>query len=77
MAVQQASVINIYSDSTPADLAQVADYFFLATPTELPESPKIGIILDAQKENGQSFLKISQLSPHGKAAAAGLLKVTL
>jgi aminopeptidase N len=72
MAVQQASVINIYSDSAPANLDQVADYFFLATPTELPESPKIGILLDTQVEKGQSLLKISQLSPHGKAAAAGL-----
>jgi uncharacterized iron-regulated protein len=72
MAVQQVSVINIYSDSAPADLEQVADYFFLATPTELPESPKMGIILDTQTENGQSVLTISQLSPHGKAAAAGL-----
>jgi aminopeptidase N len=72
-SVQQASVLNIYSDSPPANLDQVADYYFLAAPAELSESPKIGIVLVTQTENNQTFQKISQLSPHGKAAAAGLL----
>ncbi len=72
LPVQQASVLNIYNDSAPADLAQVADYYFLATPAELPESPKIGIVLVAETKNDQTFQKINQLSPHGKAAAAGL-----
>jgi membrane-associated protease RseP (regulator of RpoE activity) len=74
--VQQASVLNIYSDSAPANLVQVADYYFLAAPAQLPESPKIGIVLVTQTEenpeNNQTFQKISQLSPHGKAAVAGL-----
>ncbi len=72
-AVQQSSVLNIYDGSAPANLDKVADYFFLATPAELPESPKIGIVLTTETENNQTFLKISQLSPHGKAASAGLL----
>jgi aminopeptidase N len=74
LPVQQASVLNIYTNSAPANLNQVADYYFLAAPAELPESPKIGIVLEAQTENNQTFQKISQLSPHGKAAAAGLLE---
>lgn len=72
LPVPQASVLNIYNDSEPADLSQVADYYFLATSAELPESPKIGIVLVTQTEKDQTFQKISQLSPHGKAAAAGL-----
>ncbi len=73
MSVQQASIVNIADESAPANLVQMADYYFLSAPAELPELPKIGLVLDEQKENSQSFLKISQLSPHGKAAAAGLL----
>lgn len=72
LPVMQASVLNIYNDSSPSDLAKVADYYFLATAAELPESPKIGIILVTEKQNGHTFQKINQLSPHGKAAAAGL-----
>jgi predicted metalloprotease with PDZ domain len=74
ISVQQASVINIADESEPSNLAQVADYYFVAAPAELPEPPKIGIMVDEQTENKRSFLKISQLSPHGKAAAAGLLE---
>jgi uncharacterized iron-regulated protein len=74
LPVLQASVLNIYNDSAPADLTQVADYYFLAAPAELPESPKIGIVLVTQTENDHTFQKINQLSPHGKAAAAGLLE---
>ena len=73
MPVQQTSVINISEENVPDNLAEIADYYFLAAPAELPESPKIGIVVDEQTENKQSLLRISQLSPHGKAAAAGLL----
>jgi uncharacterized iron-regulated protein len=74
LPVEQASVLNIYSGSTPANLEQVADYFFLAAPAELPVAPQIGVVLDTETKNEHTFLKISQLSPHGKAAAAGLLE---
>lgn len=74
LPVQQASVLNIYNDSSPANLDQVADYYFLAAPAELPELPKIGIVLVTETRNGQTFLEIEQLSPHGKAAAAGMLE---
>ena len=74
LPVQQASVLNIYNDSAPANLDQVADYFFLAAPTELPESPKIGIVLVTKTENGHSYQKIGAFTPHGKAEAAGLLE---
>ncbi|GAB6192231.1 ChaN family lipoprotein [Desulfocastanea catecholica] len=73
LPVEQASVLNIINESAPTDLAAVADYYFLAAPAELAEAPKIGIVLDTEKADGRSFLKISRLSPHGKAAAAGLL----
>ncbi|MDK9707442.1 MAG: ChaN family lipoprotein [Desulforhopalus sp.] len=70
--VRQASVVNLYNNGAPADLDQVADYFFLATLQDLPESPKIGIVLDSLQKDGRFYLKISEISPHGKAAAAGL-----
>ncbi len=71
LPVRQASVMNLYNDSDPADLARVADYFFLVAGQDLPETPKIGIMLDTEGKDGQPFLKVSQLNPHGKAAAAG------
>ncbi len=69
----QASVINLYNDSQPADLKNLADYFFLATDQNLPEIPKIGIVLTTETSDNHFFLKISEISPHGKAGAAGLL----
>ncbi len=72
LSVKQASVLNIYDGSTPADLNQLADYYFLAAPTELPEAPQMGIVLEAETKDHNTYLKISRLSPHGKAAAAGL-----
>jgi uncharacterized iron-regulated protein len=71
--VEQASVLNIYNDNPPVNLNQVADYYFLAAPAELPQSAKIGVVLTTKTEDGRSFQKITELSPHGKAAAAGLL----
>jgi len=73
LPVEQASVLNITHDSAPDKLAEVADYYFFAAVSELAEAPKIGIILDTKDKDDRSFLQISQLSPHGKAAAAGLL----
>ncbi|MFH0781436.1 MAG: ChaN family lipoprotein [Pseudomonadota bacterium] len=72
LPVRQASVLNLYDNSDPVDLAMVADYFFLATEQTLPETPKIGVILDTESKNGRSYLKITQINPHSKAGAAGL-----
>ncbi len=71
--VLQASVLNIYDDSAPVNLGKVADYYFLTAPAELPPLPRIGIVLATETANNQTYQKISQLSPHGEAAAAGLL----
>lgn len=71
--VKQASVLNIYNDNPPVNIDQVADYFFLAAPTELPPSAKIGVVLSTETKDGRSFQKITELSPHGKAKVAGLL----
>ncbi len=72
--IEQSSVINIYSHEGHPDLARVADYFFLAEPIELPQIPKIGVILLAGEKDGQKFLTINKLSPNGQAGAAGLLE---
>lgn len=72
LPVRQTSVLNIYSNSDPADLAMVADYFFLAAEQDLPDAPKIGVSLDALSKDGRSYLKITQINPHSKAGAAGL-----
>jgi uncharacterized iron-regulated protein len=73
LPVKQATVLNITKASAPDKLAEVADYYFFAAASELADAPKIGIVLDTKDKDGRSFLQISQLSPHGKAAAAGLL----
>jgi len=73
MAVRQASVLNLFNNSNPADLDRIADYFFLVENQDLEETAKIGIALDTDNKDGKSFLKISKISPHGKAAVAGLV----
>ncbi len=72
IAVKQASVLNIYNGSTPKDLAQVADYYFFAMVTSLPDTPKIGVVLSSITLKDEPRLKISEISPHGKAAEGGL-----
>jgi aminopeptidase N len=74
LQVKQASVLNINNNSSPGNLERVADYYFLASGEELPETPKIGIVLLPQTAADNNTLIISSISPHGKAAAAGLLK---
>ncbi len=73
LPVHQASVLNLYNNSQPPDLDRVADYFFLARDQDLPEAPKIGVVLDTADKDGRSLLKISEIGPHGKAAVAGLV----
>jgi uncharacterized iron-regulated protein len=71
--VEQASLLNIYEDSNSRNLHETSDYFFLAENTSLPESPKIGIVLSPTADDSPyKGLVIDQLSPHGKAKAAGL-----
>lgn len=70
--VDQAVILNIYGDNPPSNLSQLADYFFLNSQGELPEIPKIGIVLISNDDDSRPGVKIHQLSPHGKAAAAGL-----
>ncbi len=72
--IKQSSVLNIYSSFSPSNLTQVADYYFLAGASDLPETPKIGIVLTTVEDDNQAYLKISQISPHGKAGEAGLLE---
>ena len=72
--IEQSSVLNIYNSFGPSNLAQVADYYFLAGASDLPETPKIGIVLTTVEDGNQAYLKISQISPHGKAGEAGLLE---
>jgi aminopeptidase N len=72
LPVRQASALNLYNNRDPAELDLVADYYFIAAAEDLPEIPKIGVVLMNESKEDQSFLKISEISPHGKAAAAGL-----
>jgi uncharacterized iron-regulated protein len=72
--VSQASLLNVFSSAPPDNIEKVADYFFLSTVPDLPEPPRIGIVLEPEKKEGRSFLKISGISPHGKAGKAGLVK---
>ncbi len=72
LPLAQASVINLYDSKQTGDIGEVADYYFLASPQELPEIPKIGVVLASDTREGRAVIKISELSPQGKAAAAGL-----
>ena len=72
LALAQASVINLYDSNQVKDIRDIADYYFLASPQELPEIPKIGVVLASDRREGRSVVKISELSPHTQAAAAGL-----
>jgi len=74
LAVEQASVLNIYNDGSPPYPDQVADYYFLAEPAELDETPRIGIVLESFTEGNRTLQKIDQLSPGSKAEASGLKK---
>ncbi|MFW2365710.1 MAG: ChaN family lipoprotein [Desulforhopalus sp.] len=71
VSVTQASVVNLSSGHVPANLSKLADFFFFSAPASLPEQPKIGVVLSSEKTSGAS-LKITKLSPHGKAEEAGL-----
>lgn len=73
MAVDQASVINISSGAV-SDLAQQADYYFLAGSGELEDTAKIGIVLSPIKKKDTNYLQITKISPHGNAKKAGIKK---
>lgn len=70
--IKQSSVLNIAKSTDQTNLEEIADFFFISNPIQLPESPKIGIVLAPATKDSQNFLKISQISPHGKAEEAGL-----
>ena len=72
LPVAQATVVNAAGDRSPLDLGLVSDYYFFASAADLQETPKIGVTLATETKDGRSALRINQLSPHGKAAAAGL-----
>lgn len=72
MQAEQASVLNILNGSTPANLAEIADYFFLSEPMELEEAPKMGIVLQERQDDGREYVEIIDFSPNSKARAAGL-----
>jgi aminopeptidase N len=70
--VGQSSVLNILSENAPADTADIADFVFMAQPILLTPAAKLGIVVE-QEGTGDSFgVRITGLSPHGKAGAAGL-----
>jgi uncharacterized iron-regulated protein len=72
VAVPQASVLNL-SDGPPLEpLDKIADFYFLSAQAFLPEAAKIGVTLESASHNGEPRQKITAISPHGKAAAAGL-----
>jgi membrane-associated protease RseP (regulator of RpoE activity) len=72
LPVAQATVVNAAGDRSPLDLKLVTDYYFFASADQLPEPPKIGVTLVGETGDGRPRLRIDRLSPHGKAASAGL-----
>lgn len=71
--IEQASVINLFSNLN-TELAQQADYYFLAGSGQLSKAAKIGVVLNPAKDQETDYLQISKISPHGNAGNAGLQK---
>jgi len=65
LSVKQSVLMN--AEEQMIDPAQ-ADYLLFLTPAELPPMPMLGVVL----EKTDSGIKISKLSPHGKAKDAGI-----
>jgi len=74
LPVKQASVLNLSSENSPADLALTTDFFFLVPPVTLEPIGKMGLVLAADKEGKQKGLKVNDISPAGKAGQAGVQK---
>lgn len=73
MNIQQASVLNLYSDNAPLNPGSQADFFFLAEPRALQAKGKIGVTLESVKDDdGKEWLTITGLSHAGKAKEAGI-----
>ncbi len=74
LKVNQASVLNLSTEDTPADISQTTDFFFLAPPVTLEPVGKMGLVLAELKDGEKKGLKISEFSPMGKAGQAGVQK---
>jgi uncharacterized iron-regulated protein len=74
LKVNQASVLNLSAEDTPADISQTTDFFFLAPPVTLEPVGKMGLVLAEVKEGEKKGLKINDISPLGKAGQAGVQK---
>jgi len=72
LPVPQISIINISSDPGSGSLADIADFVFTAEPFELPEQPRMGLILSPGEYQGNKIIKIAELAPHSKAKEADL-----
>jgi len=74
LQVNQASVLNLSAEDTPADISQTTDFFFLAPPVTLEPVGKMGLVLAEVKEGEKKELKINDISPLSKAGQAGVQK---
>lgn len=72
IGIDQASVLNLSNDSIPVNLDQVADYYFLSRPYELPTAGKMGIVLESYQQEGNSAIRIERITHASKAGEAGL-----
>lgn len=72
LPLRQASVLNIASDSAPADLAEVADYFFLAPPVFLADPGKMGLVLEESPPGKPPALTIAAFSANSNGEKTGL-----
>ncbi len=72
LAVEQASVINLYIENPPATIEHQADFFFLAKPQFLEAKGKIGVMLQPEEDKEDPRLQIVGISSTGKAAEAGI-----
>ena len=75
--INQSVLAAMNGMDTGIDEGKRIDYLMFAQPAELPPSPKVGVILKEEKAEDTGTgdrIRIIDISPHGKAAEAGLEK---
>ena len=74
LPLQQATILNIAGGEGHPEIAEMADYFFVSPPRDLPPAAKMGILLESRQEGKSGSLRISGFGPESGADEAGLQK---
>lgn len=73
--IPQSVVSSISYGNTGLETGYQMDYLLYTRAIELEPAPKVGVVLEVEKEDedaGQARVRITRISPHGKAGEAGI-----